>query len=435
MELIKNQKKIINAWCMYDWANSVHNLVITSVIFPMYYHVVTENAATNHMVDFFGFKINNDALYSYTIAFASLLLVFLSPILTGVADYSGRKKFFMKFFCYMGALSCAYFYFFTKGNLNFIMIAFGLSLMGWGGSVVFYNSFLPEIVTEDKFDAVSAKGFIFGYIGSVLLLVFNLMMILKPEWFGFTEQNLADKLPTRIAFLTVGIWWAVFAQIPFYHLPKDDSKPFQSKWIKEGFQELKKVFAEIKSRKIIRRFLVAFFVYDMGVMTVIYVAALFADKELKIPKEGLITTILLIQLVAIPGSFLASKLSKWFGNSVALRIEIFVWTLVPIAAYFTYSAEQFYVVAAVVGLVMGGIQSLSRSTYAKLIPENSHDTASYFSFYDITEKLAISLGTFGFGFIAQLTGSMRNSILFLAVLFVIGFLLLLKIPSKHIYKN
>lgn len=435
MSLIKNQKKIVDAWCMYDWANSVHNLVITSVIFPIYYHATAINENGGDLIKFFGWEVNNDVLYTYTLSVATLILVILNPILTGIADYSGRRKFFMKFFCYLGSLSCAYFFFFTKGNIESSVIAFGLSLIGWGGSVVFYNSFLPDIVTEDRLDKTSARGFAFGYVGSVILLIFNLLMIMKPEMFGLTQADSDSGLTSRIAFITVGIWWALFAQIPFYYLPKDESKPFKIAWVSKGFNEVRKVFLELKNRDMLKRFLVAFFIYDMGVMTVIYVAALFADKELNIPTNGLIITILLIQLVAIPGSYLASWFSKKYGNTIALRIEIAIWCFVPLAAYFTTSAEQFYVIAAVVGLVMGGIQSLSRSTYAKLIPDNTSDTASYFGFYDITEKLATSIGTFMFGGIIQATGNMRNSVLLLLILFIIGFILLSRIPSKTIYKD
>ena len=434
MDFIKNQKKVINAWCMYDWANSVHNLVITSVIFPIYYHATAINAQGGDMIHFMGYEVNNDVLYSYTLSAATLMLVVLSPILTAIADYSGRRKFFMKFFCYLGSLSCIYFFFFTKNNIAPSIIAFGLSLIGWGGSVVFYNSFLPDIVTEDKLDNTSARGFAFGYVGSVILLIFNLLMIMKPAIFGLSQADTDSGLTSRVAFITVGIWWAIFAQIPFYYLPKDNRQNrFQWSWLSKGFHELRKVLSEVQRTPLLKKFLLAFFIYDMGVMTVIYIAALFADKELHIPKEGLIITILLIQLVAIPGSYLASFLSRKYGNTIALRIEIAFWSLIPLAAYFTTKAEEFYVIAAAVGLVMGGIQALSRSTYAKLVPENTPDKASYFSLYDVSERLATALGTFFFGFIIQQTGSMRNSVLLILVLFIAGFVLLTRIPSKHEY--
>jgi MFS transporter, UMF1 family len=430
-----NNKKIWNAWSMYDWANSVHNLVITTVIFPIYYHATAVNAQGGDLIDFLGFQVNNDVLYSYTLSVASIFLVILNPILTGIADYSGRKKMFMKIFCYLGSASCAYFYFFTKDNVTSAIIAFGFSIIGWGGSIVFYNAFIPQIATEENYDKLSARGFVFGYIGSVILLIFNLVMIIKPEFVGLTEADSKSGFTSRLSFLTVGIWWAGFAQIPFYFLPKDESKSFQKKWLKNGFSQLKHVFLETQKQKYLKRFLAAFFIYDMGVMTVIYVATIFADKELQIPRDGLIATLLLIQLVAIPGSYLASFLSSKYGNTIALRIEIIVWSVVPVAAYFTTEATQFYVIAAIVGLVMGGIQALSRSTFAKLIPDNEPNTAAYFAFYDITEKMAIALGTFIFGFIIQLTGNMRYSILFLIVLFAVGFILLTRIPSKNIYRD
>ncbi len=432
-----NNKKTWNAWSMYDWANSVHNLCIITVIFPIYYQanaLVVEIVGTKQLVEFFGYKFDKNALYSFTISAASLVLVLLNPILTGIADYSGRKKAFMKFFCYLGAASCAYFYFFTPDNLEFTMIAFGLSVIGWGGSLVFYNSFIPQIASEENYDRLSARGFAFGYVGSVLLMVFNLLLIMKPGIFGLTQADSDSGFTTRLAFITVGLWWAGFAQIPFYHLPKDENKEFKSRFLKNGFLQLKKVFLEVRKSKYLKRFLLAFLVYDMGVMTVIYVATLFANQEIKIPKEGLILTLLLIQLIAIPGSYLASYLSGKFGNTIALRIEIVLWTIVPIAAYFTTTENQFYVVACLVGLVMGGVQSLSRSTFAKFIPEGENKTSAYFAFYDITEKIAMTLGTFIFAFLLDRTGNMRFSILFLIVLFVAGFFLLYRIPSKTVYK-
>ncbi len=430
-----NNKKIWNAWSMYDWANSVHNLVITTVIFPIYYHATAVGINGSNNVLFFGFEVNNNSLYSFTISAAAMTLVLLSPILTSIADYSGRRKMFMKFFCYLGAASCAYFYFFTKESLNSVMIAFGLSIVGWGGSIVFYNSYIPQIATEDNFDKLSAKGFVFGYIGSVILLVFNLLMILKPELFGLTEADSKSGLTSRIAFLTVGIWWFGFAQIPFYFLPKDNSKKFEISWVKKGIKELRNVISEVRQNKILTKFLTAYFTYYLGVMTVIYVATLFAEDELKIPRDGLIATLLVIQLVAIPGSYLASYLSRKFGNSIALRIQVFIWFLVPLGAYFTTTATQFYIIAGMVGLVMGGIQSLSRSTFAKLIPEDIKHTASYFSLYDILEKASITTGTFIFGYLNAITGSMRTSILFLMVAFFLGFLLLMRVPSKTVYHN
>lgn len=418
---------------MYDWANSVFNLTITSAVFPIYYSKVAVNEAGGDIVSFLGFQVKNSVLYSYTISAAMLFLILINPFLTSLADYSGRKKFFMKFFCYVGAASCAYFYFFTKDTITSIIFAFMFAYVGWYGSSVFYNSFIPEIVTEDRYDKISSQGFSYGYVGSVILLILNLLMIMKPDMFGFTEESVKSGLPARISFLTVGIWWAGFAQIPFYFLPKDKTLPLTGNWMKNSLKELKKVFDEVQKSFMIKRFFLAFFFYNMGVMTVIYVATLFGTKELKLPDDALIITILLIQLVGILGAYMAVWLSNRYGNTKAIRIEIFIWACITVAAYYTHTKYQFFALAAVVGMVMGGIQALSRSTYAKLIPQDTKDTASYFGLFDITDKLATMIGTFLFGFVEQITGSMRNSILVLLVLFVIGFVLLFRIPSKKIY--
>lgn len=433
----KNIPKVLTAWCMYDWANSVHNLVITTVIFPMYFLAtavtILPNGSKSPIINLFGFEIPNYSAYSYTISIATFILVLISPILTSLADSSGRQKLFLKIFCYLGAASCIYFYFFTKDTYTLALLAFMFSVIGWGGSIIFYNSFLPKITNEENYDKLSARGFMFGYVGSVILLIFNLLLILKPELFGLSKADSDSGLTSRISLLTVGIWWAGFAQIPFYYLPKDEKTPLKDGWLTSAFKEIKHVVQQIRQRPLITKFIMAFFFYDMGVQTVIYVATIFAKDELKIPQDGLIITLLLIQLVAIPGSYLASWLSSKFGNSVGLMIMVALWMPAPIGAYLTHSPLPFYCIAALVGLVMGGIQSLSRSTYAKLIPDNTNDTATYFAAYDMTEKIAISLGTLIFGTLAQNIG-MRNSVLFILVLFVAGFLLLMRIPSKKVYQ-
>lgn len=432
----KNDPKVLRAWCFYDWANSVHNLVITTVVFPMYFLATAvtllPNGTKSEMIDVFGFQIPNYSAYSYAISAGTFLLVLINPLLTSLADSSGRQKLFLKIFCYLGAASCMYMFFFIRGSHTSALLALATSIVGWGGSIIFYNSFLPKITNEENYDKLSARGFMFGYVGSVILLVFNLLMILKPELFGLSKADSESGLTSRISFLTVGLWWVGFAQIPFYYLPKDENLPMNEGWFGSAIKELKHTLNEIRNKPLIVKYLTAFFFYDMGVQTVIYVATLFAKDELKIPQDGLIITLLLIQLVAIPGSYLASWLSKKYGNSIGLRIFVGLWCLAPVGAYLTHTPTPFYVIAAIVGLVMGGIQSLSRSTFAKLIPENINDTASYFGIYDIAEKLAITMGTLIFGTLAQNIG-MRNSVLFILVLFILGFVLLLRVPSRKVY--
>ena len=431
----KNNPRILTAWTFYDWANSVHALVIVSSIFPVYFSATALNEAGGPVINFLGFPIKNTVLFSYTISAAFLITALLSPVCSAIADYSGRKKAFMKAFCYVGAISCSLLYFFTTETTTFAIICFGLSLVGWSGSIVFYNSYLPDIATEDQLDRVSARGFSMGYIGSVLLMMLNLFVILKREWFG----NISEALASRIAFLTVGLWWIGFAQIPFRHLPdavqevdeKSGRKP-GGYYLLNGFTELRSVFGQLAQRPLIRKFLLAFFVYNMGVQTVMYVATIFGSDELKMNGQNLIILVLLLQLVAIPGAYGFSWVSERIGNTYALMLALIIWIGICTGAYLVQTQAQFFGLASVVGLVMGGIQSLSRSTYAKLIPATT-DTASYFSFYDITEKLSIVLGTLLYGLIEQLTGSMRNSVLGLLVLFVIGLLLLWRIPSQKIY--
>lgn len=429
---LKNSPRILTAWTFYDWANSVHSLVIVSSIFPVYFSATALNEAGGPVINFLGISIKNSVLFSYTISAAFLFTALLSPICTAVADYSGRKKTFMKVFCYTGAVSCSLLYFFTQQTTTFAVICFWLSLIGWSGSIVFYNSYLPDIATEDQYDRVSARGFSMGYLGSVLLMVFNLLVILKREWFG----NISEAMASRIAFLTVGLWWIGFAQIPFSRLPDGAKKAVAQggNYLLNGFKELRQVWHELQERPLAKRFLVSFFVYNMAVQTVMYVATIFGSDELHLPGQSLIITILLIQLVAIPGAYGFSRLSDRVGNTHALMVAVVTWIVVCAAAYFVQTETQFFGLAAVVGLVMGGIQSLSRSTYSKLIPATT-DTASYFSFYDVTEKTSILVGTLVYGLIEQLTGSMRNSILALLAFFVIGFILLWRIPSQKIYST
>lgn len=417
-------KKVINGWAMYDWANSAYNLVITSTIFPAYYDAITTtknnaNVIISHKVNFLGATFESASLYNYALAFAYLIIAVISPILSSIADYKGNKKSFMQFFCYLGGIFCCTMYWFTKDTLTLGIISCILAAVGYCGSFVFYNSYLPEIAAEEDRDKVSAKGFAYGYIGSVLLQIICFLFVLKPEWFGIKD----DTFPARLSFLLVGLWWVGFAQITFATLPK--SKPAAqnsaNNIFTNGFIELKKVWMQVKNLPVLKRYLFAFLFYSMGVQTVMLAATLFGSQVLQLNTSKLIACILIIQLVAIAGSYIMSKLSEIFGNLKVLMFVVFLWILICIAAYLVTTEMQFYIIAGVVGLVMGGIQSLSRSTYSKIMPE-THDTASFFSFYDVTEKIAIVIGMFSFGFIQQITGNMRYSIIALIVFFFIGFI-------------
>ncbi|MBK6397285.1 MAG: MFS transporter [Bacteroidetes bacterium] len=424
--MIKGDKKTINAWAIYDWANSSYSLVISSALFPIYFHAITTTESSSN-VKFLGHVWNSESLQLYCISLAFLFIAALNPILSSIADVSGRKKRFMYFFSTLGAISCASLFFFDSLNTLWIGIVGSiLAAIGYAGSIVFYNAFLPEIAEEKDQDKVSAKGFALGYLGSSLLLIFSLTMILFPQWYG----NISSGLATRLAFVLVGVWWFVFAQYTFSKL-KDSKASNEAKehYIFNGYLELKKVWKELKNSSLLPSYLVSFFFFNMGVQTVMYAASLFGQSELHLDSSVLIMIILIIQFVAIFGAFVFSSLSKRYGNLIALSIAIIIWVFVCVGAFLCnkeYGVDEktmFMGLAAVVGFVMGGIQSLARSTYSKMLPETL-DHASYFSFYDVCDKLGTVIGTFAFGLINEITGSMRSSIIVLAIFFIIGLILL-----------
>ncbi|MDO9373921.1 MAG: MFS transporter [Ferruginibacter sp.] len=417
-------KKVLNGWAMYDWANSVYNLVITTTFFPAYYAAVTgtHNPAFKDGISFLGRNFVNTELKDYVLAVGFIVIAFLSLILSSIADYKGNKKNFMRFFCYMGALSCALMYFFDKDHVTIGLLCFMFAGIGFYGSQVFYNSYLPEIAAEKDRDRISARGFSFGYIGSVIMQMIG---------FGLVIMMPNSELPLKLTFLLVGIWWVCFAQITFNALPSSPKTERKTKKnaLVNGFHELKIVWDQLIHLPVLKRFLGAFFFYSMGVQTVMLVAIDFGIKELKLPNEKLIITAVIIQLVAILGAIGMSRLSTILGNIRVLILTVLLWIGVCIGGYFITTETHFYIIASLVGLVMGGIQSLSRSTYSKFMPETK-DTASFFSFYDVTEKMAIVIGLFTFGFIEGVS-TIRNSILSLVIFFVIGFFLLVLTSLKE----
>ena len=422
---VKNNKKTIWAWAMFDWANQSYNMVITSTIFPAYYVAITANKQQGDMVSFFGHKYVNTVLSNYILGLSYLIIVVLLPILTSIADYKGHKKLYMQAFTWMGSLACAGLFFFTMDTFEFSMICFGLASIGYCGGFVFYNSYLPQIATIDQQDAVSAKGFIYGFAGSIVVQIICFIVVLSPATFGIKDEA----LPARISFLIVGIWWIGFSFISFYLLPKGlpNAGSHSYNVFTGGFKELAKVWKNVQQLPLLKRFLPAFFFYSVGVQTIMLVAANFGAKELRMPEESLISIILIIQLVAIIGASFTAKLSGKYGNTKVLAAIVAIWSLICAGVYFVSNAQQFYVAAVLVGIVMGGVQSLSRSTYSKYIPQNIPDTASYFSFYDVTEKLSIVVGLFTFGFVESLTHEMRDAALVLDAFFIIGLVLLLSL--------
>lgn len=426
----KNQKKVVNAWKFYDWANSVHSLVIASAIFPIYYGAVT-TAQSGEPIKFMGF--HPESAFNFSLAICFFVVILLSPVLSSIADTIGNKKKFLQFFCYLGALSSMAMFFFTPDKIWLGLLLNILAGIGYWGSMVFYNAYLPEIVTEDKIDKVSAQGFMVGYIGSVILLIVCLLLI---EVIGKEDKGLF----TRISFVLVGLWWMGFAQITFRRLPTNIfNKKVPGNIIQSSFQELYKVWGELNKHISLRIFLGSFFFYSLGMQTIFLMAALFGQKEIGLSTEKLIMTILIIQIEAILGAWLFSFLSGKIGNRNTLLIGIFVWVIVCLLGYMinkeSSSAEmQFYIIAALVGLVMGGLQALSRSTYAKLLPP-TEDHTTYFSFYDIYEKIALCMGLFIFGIIIEMTNGMKVSALAMGISFVISFIIMCFLKMKKSISN
>lgn len=436
-QLKKGDKKLLNAWAFYDWANSVYSLTIVSAVFPIFIGAYVEKMGIDK-INAFGVLLKHDQIITYLTAFGFLVVAAMSPILSGIADYAGNKKSFLRFFCYLGSFACICLAFFSIEYIHLSLLAYLIALIGFWASLVFYNSYLPDVAYKEQQDAISAKGFSLGYIGSVILLIINLVVVMFPDWFGVSGVDAADKSINgmRISFVMVGLWWFGFSHYTYKYLPSFVKKNKITRQILfSGFRELKQVWKQLKAKLKLKSYLVAFFVYSMAVQTVMLVAAYFGEQEVAweahgIDKTlGLIISILLIQLIAVFGAYLTSKSSMKYGNIPTLIGINIIWIGICIYAYFVINPYQFFIAAAVVGLIMGGIQSLSRSTYSKFLPE-TEDTTSFFSFYDVAEKIGIVIGMGIFATVGVITGSMRNAILFLIVFFIIGVILLFRVPKE-----
>ncbi len=432
----KGNQRVIKGWIFYDWANSVYNLVISSAIFPLFYTNITKAQYLksvgrqellpneNVLVEFFGYHVSNSVLFSYVLAASFLTVSILSPILSGIADVSGNKKRFLQFFCYLGALSSISLFWFSPEHIEWGMLSIFLASIGFWNSLVFYNAFLPEIAEPKDHDNISARGFSMGYFGSMILLVIclSIIMFIDPKY-------------TKYSFILVGLWWMGFAQVTFKRLPHNLYKrEVKSRFLLKGFKELQSVFREFRQTKRLKRFLLSFFFFNTGVQTVMLMATIFAKKEVDWGEAGgdagLIVAILLIQILGAGGAYLMAFISSKIGNLRTLVFVVLGWIVLCTWAYFIKTPFEFYALAAGVGLVMGGVQALSRSTYSKFLP-TTQEHASYFSFYDVSEKIGIVLGLFFFGLMENLTGSIRTSVLSVVTFFVIGLLLLLIVPRKE----
>lgn len=416
--IVKGDKRVVRGWVMYDWANSVYQLTIASTIFPIYYNAVTRNG-DDFTISFFGLPVINTVLYSWAIAAAYLMVAIMSPLFSSMADYSGRRKGFMRAFTLIGAISCGTLFFFDKTHIELGIIAFTLGTIGYGGSIVFYNSFLPVIAEPEDQDRISARGYSMGYLGGVILLLFNLLMIMQPALFGISADS---SLPARISFLTVFVWWIGFSQITFSRLPKYTYRKRmtrESVWT-NGYKELQMVFNQIRKSYKLSMYLTSFFFLMMGLLTTMFMAATYGEKEIGLKDDVLIPIILVVQLVGMLGAWMFARFSEKIGNLRSLMMTVVLWALICVGVFLASDATGFLIAAFFIGLVMGGSQSLARSTYSKMLPDDTTDHTSFFSFYDVMEKLATVAGTFSFGAIEAITGSMRYSVLAIAVFFVIS---------------
>ena len=430
----KGSPKLIKAWAFYDWANSVYPLVISTAIFPIYYSSMSSSFANSEGdISFLGMSWNPTTLYDYTLSISFLIVAFCSPILSAIADYTGNKLKFLRAFCLLGALSVMALFFFKGESTLWVALTFTvLASIGFWGSLVFYNAYLPEVAHPEQQDQVSAKGFMYGYAGSVILLIFSLVLIQKPDLFGITDPTFAP----RITFVLVGIWWLGFAQFTYKRLPNNifNHKPDKD-YIWKGFLELRLVLKSLKEHAQLKFFLISFFFMSVGVQTIILMAGIFGSKELGLPTLNLILTILIVQIVAIFGAFFFSKLSKKIGNLATLKITMGIWGMVCFIAFILDKSlpnvdNYFYAMGIVLGFVLGATQSLTRSTFSKLLPE-THDHATYFSFYNVTEQIAVVLGMFIFGLLVALTGSMQYSVLALAAFFLVAFVMLYSVKKMN----
>jgi UMF1 family MFS transporter len=431
--LEKGNKRTITGWVFYDWANSVYPLIISSAIFPILYETQTsvKNKAGHTIYDtvsFLGLEFHNTEFYAYVICLSYLVVAMVSPLLSGIADAGGKRKLFMQFFCYLGAFSSALLYFFqadqqadqTPFVIGWSIVPLFFGSIGFWGSLVYYNAYLPDIAEPKDHDKVSARGFSMGYLGSSTLLIIVLILTV------FTKV-----ISIKWAFPLVSLWWISFATFSFSRLPKTVAAQTDTKnIISKGYKEVYGVWKQISANKTLKGYLGSYFMFNMAVQTIMVMAVAFANKEvIGIKQTDLILSILIIQFIGILGAYLMSKLSKVTGNFKALGLAIVIWIFLCLYVYqFVWYPWQFYIAAAVVGLVMGGIQSLSRSTYSKLLPDTK-DLTSYFSFYDLAEKIGLAIGTLTFGLIEGLL-DIRTSILALVVFFTLGLILLIRIPKQ-----
>jgi UMF1 family MFS transporter len=408
---LEENKKVIYSWVLYDWANSAFATTILAAVLPIYYNdVAAANLADNIATSYWG----------YTQSIAMLIIALITPILGAVADYSKSKKIFMKLFVILGVTGTGLLFFIIEGRYLLASVFFIVANIGFSGGNIFYDSFLPIITNKDKIDYISSLGYSAGYLGGGLLLLLNLIMIMKPELLGISNTLMA----TRLAFVTVAIWWFIFSIPAFLNLPESRiglGKFTLIPYVKQGFSRVANTFRNIRKYKELWKFLIAFWVYNDGIGTIIRMATIYG-REVGIGQNDLIGALLLTQIVGIPFTLIFGKLAGKIGAKKGIYLALSVYLVITVLGYNLDSAIEFWILAGLVGTVQGGAQALSRSLYGTLVPNEK--SAEFYGFYGISSKFAAITGPFVFALVGQLTGSSRFGILAVASFFILGMIVL-----------
>jgi UMF1 family MFS transporter len=423
--VVPNRKEIFG-WGMYDFANSAFATTISSVVFNVYFTqvVVGESGA-----DIFGHKIPASSLWGYTVSLSVILVIFTSPILGAIADFSGTKKKFLFLYCYLACLFTGLLFFAKEGDYIFAMILYVLANYFFAGSLGFYNAFLPEISTKENIGRISGFGWALGFIGGGILLAINLVMIRLPELFGIPDR---DHLPVRFVILSVAIWWAVFAVFTFLLVRErrwGSPVPVGESYLRMGFKRLVLTFKKVRQHKELFKFLITFLIYNEGIETVIVMAAVFASELLGMSQSEIVTLFLLGQIVAFSGSLLLGYFADKFGNKQAIILSLVVWCAVVVWAYFIKTTYEFWTMGVFIAFILGGSQAVSRSLFGLFTPREN--TAEFFGFYALSGKFSSAIGPFTFAFIRHAFDSIRVAVIALIVFFALGFLLVLFVNERR----
>jgi len=414
----KDRRKLILSWCLYDWANSAFAATIMAAVLPVFYSSIAGANLSKTMAS---------SYWGYTNTIAMLIVASTAPILGALADHSGTKKRFLALFAGMGAVSTAMLVFVGRGDWFLASLLYIIGMVGFSGGNNFYDSLLPHVAGEKDIDRISSYGYALGYLGGGILLAFNLAMILKPHWFGIPDAEWG----TRCSFLTVGAWWIIFSIPILKNVPEPPIVPIMGESthpLRASIQRLSQTFHNLRQYQEAFKFLIAFWLYNDGIGTIISMAVIFG-AEINIPQAHLIGSILAVQFIGIPFSILFGRLAGWMGTKRAIFLGLAVYTGISLGGYFIQTPLHFWILAVLVGFVQGGTQALSRSLFGTLIPKSR--SAEFFSFLDVSSKFAGIIGPFVFGIVGQMTGSSRLSVVALVVFFIGGGALLLTVNEKE----